>query len=57
MRARRFRRWRADIQRPACAASALTLAHDIALRQHELRPLQRVLTDQKTSRLRTLHSW
>jgi pyruvate kinase len=39
----RFRRWRADIRRPGFAASALNLAHYIALRHHDLRPLQRVL--------------
>ena len=41
--ARRFRAWRPAILRPGFAASALNLAHYIALRHHDLRPLQRVL--------------
>ncbi len=35
--------WRRDIVRPGFAASALNLAHYIALRHNDLRPLQRVL--------------
>jgi pyruvate kinase len=40
---RRFRLWRPQITRPGFAGSALNLAHYIALRHHDLRPLQRVL--------------
>lgn len=38
-----FRRWRGGIERPGFAASALNLAHYLALRHRDLRPLQRVL--------------
>ena len=39
----RFRDWRPEIRRPGFAGSALNLAHYIALRHRDLRPLQRVL--------------
>lgn len=38
-----YRRWRGDIARAGFASSALNLAHYIALRHHDLRPLQRSL--------------
>ena len=38
-----YRRWRPAIGRAGFAASALNLAHYIAVRHHDLRPLQRVL--------------
>lgn len=46
-----YRRWRGDIARPGFAASALNLAHYIALRHHDLRPLQRVLARHGVSSL------
>jgi pyruvate kinase len=38
-----FRRWRPWVRRPLFAASALNLAHYLALRHRDLRPLQREL--------------
>jgi pyruvate kinase len=39
----RFRRWRPGIDRRSFAGSALNFAHYLALRRHDLRPLQRRL--------------
>lgn len=38
-----FQRWRPRIERPAFATSACNLAHYLAFRHHDLRPLQRRL--------------
>ncbi len=39
-----FQQWRSRIQRPAFFKSGLNLAYYLALRQHDLRPLQAALT-------------
>lgn len=39
-----FNQWRSRIQRPAFLKSGLNLSHYLALRQHDLRPLQAALT-------------
>ena len=39
----RFRRWRPSIRRRRFAVSALNLAHYLALRHRDIRPLQRAL--------------
>jgi pyruvate kinase len=39
-----FDEWRPDIERPDFLPSALNLAHYLALRRHDLRPLQMALT-------------
>jgi len=51
-----FRRWRPAIERPAFSASALNLAHYLALRRRDLRPLQRVLMRHGLSSLGRLES-
>ena len=54
--ARRFRDWRRHIRRPRFAGSALNLAHYLALRRRDLRPLQRVLMRYGLSSLGRLES-
>jgi len=52
----RFRDWRQYISRPRFAGSALNLAHYLALRRRDLRPLQRVLMRYGLSSLGRLES-
>jgi pyruvate kinase len=47
----RFARWRPSLSRPAFAPSALNLAHYLALRHRDLRPLQRGLMQHGLSSL------
>jgi len=51
-----WRRWKPSIRRPDFADDALNLAHYIALRHHELRPLQRALMARGLSSLGRLES-
>ncbi len=53
---RMFQGWRADIHRPAFGASALNLAHYLALRHRDIRGLQRALMRYGLSSLGRLES-
>src|SRR5689334_19920804 len=54
--AKRIERWQSDIEQPSFAASANNLAHYLAFRHHDLRPLQRELMRHGLSSLGRLES-
>jgi pyruvate kinase len=54
--AKRIERWQPDIEQPSFAASASNLAHYLAFRHHDLRPLQRELMRHGLSSLGRLES-